>query len=71
MVSEKVTTSFKIEKELLKKLKLQAIEEETNSSEIIVRAIKLYFKQLDKQTTLDNIWINEVIKKSRLKKQKV
>lgn len=55
MVSEKVTTSFKIEKELLKKLKLQAIEEETNSSEIIVRAIKLYFKQLDKQTTLDNI----------------
>jgi hypothetical protein len=55
MVSQKVTTSFKIEKELLKKLKLQAIEEETNSSEIIVRAIKLYFKQLDKQTTLDNI----------------
>ena len=53
MVSEKVTTSFKIEKELLKKVKLQAIEEETNSSDIIVKAIKLYFKQLDKQTTLE------------------
>lgn len=53
MVSEKVTTSFKIEKELLKKIKLQAIEEETNSSDIIVKGIKLYFKQLDKQTTLE------------------
>lgn len=53
MVSEKVTTSFKIEKELLKKIKLQAIEEETNSSDIIVKALKLYFKQLDKQTTLE------------------
>lgn len=53
MVSEKVTTSFKIEKELLKKVKLQAIEEETNSSDIIVKGIKLYFKQLDKQTTLE------------------
>lgn len=53
MVSNKVTTSFKIEKGLLKKVKLQAIEEETNQSEIIVKAIKEYFRQLDKQTTLE------------------
>lgn len=52
-MSEKVTTSFNIEKGLLKKVKLQAIEEETNQSEIIVKAIKEYFRHLDKQTTLE------------------
>ena len=52
-MEEIVTTSFKIDKELLKKVKLQAIEEETNQSDIIVKSIKYYLRHLDKQTKLD------------------
>ena len=51
--NEIVTTSFNIDKELLKKVKLQAIEEETNQSDVIVKSIKYYLKHLDKQTTLE------------------
>lgn len=52
-MEEIITTSFKIDKELLKKVKLQAIEEETNQSEIIVKSIKYYLRHIDKQTTLE------------------
>lgn len=57
-MEEIITTSFKIDKELLKKVKLQAIEEETNQSEIIVKSIKYYLRHIDKQTTLEVEWKN-------------
>ena len=51
-----VVTSFKIDKALLKKVRHQAVEEETNTSEIIRRAISYYLRHMENQTTLE---INE------------
>lgn len=52
-MSEIITTSFKIDKQLLKKVKLQAVEEDSNQSELIVKAIKEYLRHIDKQAKLE------------------
>lgn len=51
--NEIVTTSFKLNKDLYKKIKIHLLDEEINQSEFIVKAIEHYFNYLENQTTLE------------------
>lgn len=68
--NEIVTTSFKLNKDLYKKIKIHLLDEEINQSEFIVKAIEHYFNYLENQTTLeiDNKWSKKNIKKVKNRK---